>query len=569
MAPSRQASRTLLGFTAGSALCLLLVVVLTGATFISARVYASSTSASDTYTRTVMGGWGPADAGGTYTLGGSSADFSVNGSQGIMTMNDTGSANQRFARLDSVSAANIDEKVRISLSNLPTSTADIAYLIGRHVSTGNEYRARVRVDTAGAVRLQTSVLSGGTETFLGNEVTVSGLVVAANTFFDVHFELSGTNPTTLRMRSWADGAAEPATWNYSATDSNSTTQSAGSVGLVSRAGSNVPVNYSYDDFVVINSDAAAASPTPTAASSATPTATPRPATPTATQSSSDPVVAAAGDIACGTGSQGAACLQQSTANLIIQIKPVAVLPLGDDQYEKGALSDFKSFYGPAWGAFKPITHPSVGNHEYGTTGAQGYFDYFNGVGVQSGPAGDRRKGYYSYNVGSWHLIALNTDCSQVGGCSAGSPQETWLKADLKANAGKCLMAYSHFPMFSSGQQPHNSGVNPLFLDLYNAHVAIYLAGHDHDYERFSPSDPIGNVNPNGVVQFVVGTGGRNLTSLSSNGLAANSVVFNSTTFGALKLILHASSYDWVFKPAASTSKFKNGTFTDSGSAACP
>ena len=118
---------------------------------------------------------------------------------------------------------------------------------------------------------------------------------------------------------------------------------------------------------------------------------------------------------------------------------------------------------------------SNGFYDATTTGAQGYFDYFNGVGNQTGPAGDRTKGYYSYNVGAWHLIVLNTDCSLAGGCNSGSPQDTWLRADLSANAGKCLMAYSHFPMFSSGQQPHNSGVNTLFQDLYNAHGDIYLA----------------------------------------------------------------------------------------------
>ena len=130
------------------------------------------------------------------------------------------------------------------------------------------------------------------------------------------------------------------------------------------------------------------------------------------------------------------------------------------------------------------------------------------------------------------------------------------------------MAYSHFPMFSSGQQSHNSGVNPLFQDLYNAHGDVYLAGHDHDYERFYPSNPTAGITPGGVVQFVVGTGGRNMTSLSSNGLAANSAVFNSTTFGVIKFTLHATSYDWAFLPAASTSQFRNGTFTDSGSATC-
>lgn len=319
--------------------------------------------------------------------------------------------------------------------------------------------------------------------------------------------------------------------------------------------------------IVTYAAGATVTPTPVPTSIPTPTSAPTP-TPTPIPSGTDPIIAAAGDIACGSStSSGAPCQQLETANVIAQISPSAVLPLGDNQYEDGALADFQNYYNPTWGTYKPITDPAVGNHEYLTTNAQGYFDYFNGVGNQTGPAGDRSKGYYSYTIGAWHLIALNANCSHAGGCSAGSPQETWLKADLAANTGKCILAYDHFPMFSSGQQPHNSGVDSLFTDLYNAHADVFLVGHDHDYERFVPSNPQGQTDPNGVTEFVVGTGGRSHTQLSSGGLKSNSVVFDGTTFGVLKMTLHPTSYDWVFIPSTGGT-YKNGTFTDSGTASC-
>src|SRR4051812_48113844 len=164
----------------------------------------------------------------------------------------------------------------------------------------------------------------------------------------------------------------------------------------------------------------------------------------------DPVVTAAGDIACGVGTTGGGCKQMDTSNLIIGIAPDAVMPLGDVQYEQGALSDFNSFYAPSWGRVKSISHPSVGNHEYGTSGASGYWDYFDGTGVNTGIGGDRGKGWYSYDVGSWHLVALNTNCTTIsGGCTAGSPEESWFKADLASHATACTIVYAHHPRWTS------------------------------------------------------------------------------------------------------------------------
>ncbi len=840
----------------------------------------NTAAAYDTYTRVISNGWGSADVGGAYTTIGAASDFSVDGSQGIMLMTATGSANQRVARLDSVSVLDGNYTLQASYSALPNnSNSNYTYMTVRRISTGNEYRGKIRLDSNGHVFLQISTILSGVETFLGTEAQVAGLTYIPKTWLDIHIQLVGSSPTTINMRAWNDISTEPSTWTYSISNNAAVLQAKGGIGIVTRLGivTNTPITVSYDNFVTQSSDVVptpTATPTPTAGPTATPTPTPAiqsfpgqvttvftilmenqdwssikgsttsapfinslitgvnpdnsinayhkdvayttnyksvlPAetgsgylhpsepnyiwleagtnqfsdttfnadnTPSAqsttsnahlvtllnnagkswhayqenisaacpinngtnfvprhspfvyfqdvsaagapgsvgTPSSSsaycsshefdysqlatdltnstvanynfitpnlcddmhnscaptnntikqgdswlqsnlpsiinspvyqtghaiilvvwdedsgsttnnpvgmmaispqtkgngyasslafshssylksmqeifqvgpllgnaassntkdlsdlfgDPIVAAAGDIACGVGSGGATCQQQETANVISGISPSVVLPLGDNQYEQGALSDFQNFYNPTWGQFKSITEPSVGNHEYLTTSAQGYFDYFNGVGNQTGQAGDRSKGYYSYNVGNWHLIALNTNCSSAGGCSTGSPQDTWLKADLAGASNKCVMAYDHHPMFSSGQQPHNSGVDTLFTDLYNAHADVFLVGHDHDYERFYPSSPNGLVdNTNGVTEFVVGTGGRNHTQLSSSGLLNNSAVFDATTFGVLKMTLHNSSYDWQFIPSASGGGYTNGSFVDSGTANC-
>src|SRR2546423_6967201 len=154
----------------------------------------------------------------------------------------------------------------------------------------------------------------------------------------------------------------------------------------------------------------------------------------------DPVVAAAGDIACGATSVAGACKQMATSDLLVQAQPAAVLALGDVQYEQGGLSDFQNFYAPSWGRVLSTTHPAVGNHEYGTPGASGYWDYYDGVGKNTGIGGDRGAGWYSFDVGSWHLVALNTNCGQVpGGCGAGSQMETWFKADLAAHPTACTI----------------------------------------------------------------------------------------------------------------------------------
>ena len=194
--------------------------------------------------------------------------------------------------------------------------------------------------------------------------------------------------------------------------------------------------------------------------------------------------------------------------------------------------------------------------------ATGYFDYFNGPGASDGPAGPRGKGYYSFDLGAWHLVALNSNCSSVS-CSAGSEQERWLRADLAAHPTDCTLAYWHHPRFSSGHGGSNESMQPLWEALQDAQAELLLSGHSHDYERFAPLDRNGDVDrAGGIRQFVVGTGGAFFTG-GLGTLAPHSEVAQNNTFGVLKLTLHPSSYDWQFVPEAGQ------TFTDSGIAAMP
>ena len=285
----------------------------------------------------------------------------------------------------------------------------------------------------------------------------------------------------------------------------------------------------------------------------------------------DPVIGAAGDIACDpansnfNGGNGTSqnCHQLATSQLLGG-GLAAVLPLGDNQYYCGGLDAFLGSYDHDWGTVKSITRPAVGNHEYLTSGgtgcnssnqgAAGHFGYFGAA------AGTPGSGYYSYDIGTWHLIALNSNCGDAGGCSSTSPQGQWLAADLAAHQNVCTLAYWHIPLFSSGGRA-SSNSKAFWTQLYAAGADVILTGHDNIYERFARQTPTGVADPiAGIREFVVGTGGANHTSLAST--FANSEVRNATTYGVLKMTLHPGSYDWQFVPEA------GATFTDSGSETC-
>ncbi len=233
----------------------------------------------------------------------------------------------------------------------------------------------------------------------------------------------------------------------------------------------------------------------------------------------DPVVMAAGDIACspsstyfngGVGSSGR-CKQKAVSDVVLSGAPALVLTLGDAQYESGALGDFTRSYALSWGRFRDRTKPTPGNHEYRTSGAAGYFDYFGPV------AGSRSKGYYGFDVGSfWRAYAINSNCSSVGGCGTTSAQYTWLRNDLAAHPGKNVLAFWHHPRYSSGEHGSNTFMDPIFDLLATKNADLLLAGHDHNYERFAPRLASGERSDvRGMRSFVVGTGGKGLRGLGT------------------------------------------------------
>ena len=285
----------------------------------------------------------------------------------------------------------------------------------------------------------------------------------------------------------------------------------------------------------------------------------------------DPVVAAAGDIACRPPANrtSSSCHHRETSNLLVAGDYDAVLPLGDLQYECGQASAYQSVYDPAWGRVKDRSRPVAGDNEYesatcSTPGASGYFSYFGGAASPNQP--DCRSacpGYYSYDLGTWHVIALNTNCSEpgVGGCSSSSAQGRWLAADLAAHPNQCILAYWHLPRWTESGGVSSTS-NYLVSALYNAGADVLLTGNNHHYARFAPQSPSGAADPaNGIRQFIVGTGGKSLHGLSSRP-DPQVESRQSNTYGVLELTLHASSYSWRFVPEAGRS------FTDSGSQDC-
>ncbi len=286
------------------------------------------------------------------------------------------------------------------------------------------------------------------------------------------------------------------------------------------------------------------------------------------------VVMAAGDIACdpsdtsfksGNGTS-TKCRQKYTAQLLSAAD--RVLALGDTQYTCGAASEFAASYDLSWGAYKNKTYPAIGDQEYvtgtgcGASGA-GYFNYFGAI-------ANSPNGYYSYDFAGWHFVVLNSECAKVGGCGEGSPQNNWLEADLAANSETCTLAYWHRPAFFSkvnGSRTAGAAsvVRPFWDDLYAEGAEIVLSGHSHWYERFAAQTSSGTASPNGIVEWVVGTGGK---SHNTNALAApasrhvNSVTANASTFGVLKLTLNPTGYAWQYLVEGGSS------YNDSGTASC-
>ena len=250
--------------------------------------------------------------------------------------------------------------------------------------------------------------------------------------------------------------------------------------------------------------------------------------------------------------------------------PGPLFTLGDNSYVDGTAQQFATCYEPTWGRHKARTRPVTGNHDYNTPGATGYYNYFNGPRCQNGPAGDRTLGgYYSYNVGNWHIVVLNSECGTspscgiLNGCAAGSPQEEWLRPDLANSPTNNIIAMWHRPRYSSSSDDAaHAYVQPLWQALYKYGTDIYLGGHWHNYERLAPMDASGQPDDDfGIRTFVIGTAGVPVSGAFPN-QRSTSQVPNSTAHGVMKFTLKEDSFDWQFYQVAG----ELPAFSDSGSA---
>jgi hypothetical protein len=262
-------------------------------------------------------------------------------------------------------------------------------------------------------------------------------------------------------------------------------------------------------------------------------------------------VRTAGDVACRAPYTVTAttCRHGEVATLL---EPADwVFALGDLQYDVGTLDEFNGSYDPTWGAYKAKTKPAPGNHEYGTPNAAGYRDYW-------GLAPDAPT-WYSFDIGTWHVVSLDSECARVGGCGPSSAQGQWLAADLKANTKPCLLAFWHKPRWSSVLGGSNRTVAPFWTALYAHRADVVLNGHAHSYERFGKKLPGGATGVSGIRQFVVGTGGHSLHSFGPNPVPGSQK--RGQAFGVLHLDLLAKRYSWRFVA-------ESGPFADTGSTAC-
>jgi acid phosphatase type 7 len=300
-------------------------------------------------------------------------------------------------------------------------------------------------------------------------------------------------------------------------------------------------------------------PTPTATQTATPTSTFTPTatatetitpTPTQTPTPRPPVeLIGAGDIAlCGDEYQD----DEATAAILAQYPDAAIFTAGDNNQDDGGWGKYEDCFGPSWGRFKDRIHPAMGNHDTYTENGAPYFAYFGAA------AGEPGKGYYSYTLGEWHIVVLNSNCEMVG-CEAGSAQEQWLRADLADSGAQCTLVYWHHPRWTSGGHANEDAVDPLWRTAYEGGAEIVVNGHNHQYERFAPMDGNGNFDPNGLREFVSGTGGAPLYSFLT--VQPNSEVRYNGTHGVLLFSLASGSYEWTFIDV-------NGDHADNGTALC-
>jgi hypothetical protein len=300
--------------------------------------------------------------------------------------------------------------------------------------------------------------------------------------------------------------------------------------------------------------AATVSPSVSPIASVTPAPSPTASAPSASAPSASAPSAAA--VLVGAGDIGDCATREDslTASLLDDIEGT-VFTAGDNAYENGSPTEFATCYADTWGRHKARTRPAPGNHDWNTSGLRGYLDYFGDA--AQGPGG---RSWYSYDLASWHVIVLDSECDKVGGCDADSPQGRWLAADLAGSTARCTVAIWHKPRFTSGEHGNDRSVAPLWTAAYRAGVDVVINGHDHDYERFAPQDPNANEDRDrGIREFVVGTGGTPLRKFEQP--VANSELRAAIVHGVFKLTLRDGAYDWEFIPV-------RGEFRDNGTAFC-
>lgn len=300
-------------------------------------------------------------------------------------------------------------------------------------------------------------------------------------------------------------------------------------------------------FFVFSSCQKEGSPLPASPTAVSPAPPPPPPAPPAPAAQVTATLAGAGDIAlCGKYLEGA----EATARLLDSI-PGPVFTAGDNTQASGTAAEFRDCFGPTWGRHLSRIRPSPGNHDYGTQDAGPYFEYF---GAMAGPPG---RGYYSYDLGAWHIVSLNSNVST----SPGSPQIAWLRADLEANRHRaCTAAYWHHPLVSSGTNGGSRHVRDIWEVLYEYGVEIVMNGHDHIYQRYAPQDPSARLDPaRGIRQFVVGTGGCYVYGIER---PQPNVEAEASVHGVLRLTLRPDGYDWEFVAVPGAG------FSDRGSGAC-
>ncbi len=479
--------------------------------------------ARDDFSRESRRAWGDAVTGERWAHAGDGDAFGVDGRVGVASVpaGETRTAMLPLRQRDLMASATL------TATTLPRDGFGWVYLVLRQAD-GHEVRGRARVAPDGGVHLSISLVEEGEERQLGPEIRPDGLVTGPGTPVRMRFagvsDVGHPGLTTWRLKAWPANAAEPDGWMLQADDATAALQGAGAAGLRMYAGrsvSNGPMEVTVDDVQLLAADA--------------------------TTGNADPVIAGAGDIAaCGS------LASERTARLLDAIGGT-VMAVGDLANRDGTPEQFRDCYDPTWGRFRDRTLPVLGNREYATPDAAGWFGYWGAAGAPPG-------GWQARDLGTWRVYALNSECAAVG-CGPDSDQLAWLRADIAANPRACTLALFHRPRITSGPHGDARAMRPIWEILRTAGVDVVVSGHDHGYERFLPADGAGALDTDGgIVQFVAGTGGSG--SVRYAGRRAGSVVRDGATLGVLRLTLRPDGYDWRFLPVA------GAHFTDSGRAAC-